>query len=730
MDYLRSIIQIPFTNPTLIFFIVLSVILLAPIALNRIRVPHIIGLILAGVLIGPNGMGILLRDTSFEIFGKVGLLYLMFLAGLEMDMNDFRKNRTKGLIFGLYTFLIPMVIGTLASYYLLHFSWSTSVLLASMYASHTLVAYPIVSRYGVAKNSSVTITIAGTIVTVLLALLILAVIAGMYKGELNAMFWTRFGISNLLYGLLIAFGFPRIAKWFLRKYDDNVTQFIFVLAMVFSAAFAAELSGLEGIIGAFLAGVVLNRYIPSVSPLMNRIEFVGNALFIPYFLIGVGMLVDLKVLFHGREALLVALNMTVVATISKWLAAWVTQKTFHLKKIDRQMIFGLSNGQAAATLAAVLIGYNIIIGTDPEGNPIRLLNENILNGTIIMILVTCTISSIVTENAARKLATRKLEDEKQLDSKDHLEERILIPVANPATVENMVNLALMLKNPTKKSPLYALYVNVDKEDGQSNYSKSILPKVAKLASSADTPVHMLERYDVNIASGIIHTIKENTISELVMGFHHKANIADTFFGPTTENIVRGTNRMVTIVKLDTPVNTINKMVIAVPAKAEFETGFGRWIDRIANISAQGGCKALIYCNEATEKSIRTVIKSRKYQFRIGFERLNDWDDFTNLSTIVHQHDLFVVVCARHTSISYHPSFGRLPAVLSKYFSHTNLTVIYPEQFDMKNDKVFFSDPQSRDIQKQYLSLTHYQNLLHDIMHKKDKAEKENDSDPE
>ena len=359
---LHRFIDIPFTNPTLIFFIVLVIILMAPVLLNKIKVPHIIGMILAGMVIGPNGLDILERDSSFEIFGKVGLLYLMFLAGLEMDMNDFRKNKFKGLVFGLYTFIIPMVIGTLVSYYLLHFSIITSILLSSMYASHTLVAYPIVSRYGVTKHRSVTITIAGTIVTVLLALIILAIITGMYKDTIDHIFWIKMGISIIIYTIVLFIIFPKITKWFLRKYEDNVTQYIFVLSLVFAASFGAELSGLEGIIGAFLAGIILNRFIPSVSPLMNRIEFVGNALFIPYFLIGVGMLVDLRVLFSEKEAIVIAVTMSVIATLSKWIAAWLTQKTYSLSKLERNMIFGLSNGQAAATLAAVLIGYNIITG--------------------------------------------------------------------------------------------------------------------------------------------------------------------------------------------------------------------------------------------------------------------------------------------------------------------------------------------------------------------------------
>lgn len=718
MEVLRSIIDIPFTNPTLIFFIVLSIILLSPILLNRIRVPHIIGLILAGIIIGPNGTGILERDMSFELFGKVGLLYLMFLAGLEMDMNDFRKNKVKGITFGLYTFLIPMILGIAVSYYLLDMSMITSILLASMYASHTLVAYPIISRYGVSKNPAVTITIAGTIITVLLALLILAVITGMYRGELNTLFWVKFIGAIILYTVIVFMAFPPISKWVLRKYDDSVTQYIFVLCIVFAASFAAELSGLEGIIGAFLAGIVLNRYIPPVSPLMNRIEFVGNALFIPYFLIGVGMLVDLSVLFNGPEALIVALSMSVVATVSKWLAAWLTQKTFKMPKIDRLVIFGLSNGQAAATLAAVLIGYNIIIGTTEAGEPIRLLNENILNGTILMILVTCTVSSIVTEKAARQLATQPRSFAEPHDEKEP-EERVLIPVANPATIDNLVTLALMLKDSKKKTPLYALSVNVDRTDAEhAESNQELLPKVAKLAASADTYANLISRYDVNIASGIIHTIKENHITDVVVGFHHKANISDTLFGPTTQNILRRTNQMLFFVRGLTPLNTINKMVIAAPAKAEYESGFQRWVERIANISSQMGCRTIFYCNDDTKQAIQTLVKEKEYRLHAEFEPLPDWQTFIGLKDIVQQHDMFVVIGARHTSVSYHHSFAKLPTILASAFNHTNLLVIYPAQFGIEPDTIFFTDPQAVDIQKDYLNLSPSQLFLRKFLQKK------------
>ena len=328
---MSGIATLPIENPVLIFFIVLVIILFAPILLNRIRVPHIIGLIIAGVIIGPNGLNLLARDSSFEIFGNVGILYLMFLAGLEIDMYDFKKSKKDGIIFGLYTFLIPMILGTAISYYTLHLNLMTSILLASMYASHTLIAYPIISRYGISRSRAVPITIAGTIFTVLGALIILAVISGMVRGDLTEFFWLRLSVNITIYSIAILYIYPRLTRWFFKTYNDNVTQFIFILALVFLASYMAQVIGLEAILGAFFAGIVLNRFIPNVSPLMNRLEFVGNALFIPYFLIGVGMLIDLRVIFKSTETIIVAVNMSVVATICKWLAAWLTQKTCQIQ---------------------------------------------------------------------------------------------------------------------------------------------------------------------------------------------------------------------------------------------------------------------------------------------------------------------------------------------------------------------------------------------------------------
>lgn len=692
--------HLPVTDPTWIFFLVLIIILFAPMILGRLRIPHIIGMILAGVVVGKYGFNILERDSSFELFGKVGLYYIMFLAGLEMDMDDFKKNRTKGLVFGLFTFLIPMGLGIWSSMSMLHYGFLTSVLLASMYASHTLIAYPIISRYGLSRQRTVSITIGGTAVTVVLALMVLAVVGGMYKGGgVNGLFWVLLVAKVvLLFGLIIFF-MPRISRWFFRKYEDAVMQFVFVLAMVFLGGGLMELVGMEGILGAFLAGLVLNRFVPHVSPLMNRIEFVGNALFIPYFLIGVGMIIDVRCLFTEGEALKVAAVMTVVATFSKWLAAWITQKIYGMKKVERSLMFGLSNAQAAATLAAVLIGHGIIM-TNGE----RLLNDDVLNGTVVMILFTCIISSVATERAARKMVTQENLVEENEAGKGKEPERILIPVANPDTIEGLIGMALMMKHPKQKEPLVALSVINDNNASETKelIGKRNLERTAMVAASADASVKTVLRYDLNIAQGIIHTQKEYSVTDIVIGLHRKTNLMDSFFGTMTENLLKGTHRQIMIAKLLMPVNTLRRIVVAVPDKAEYEKGFLKWVTQLCRVGKQLGCRVHFFATEDTSKHLRAVTERQEANTYTEFSLLEEWDDLLLLTGQVNFDHLFVVVCSRKGSISYQTSFERLPAQISRYFANTSLLIVYPDQLgDDPQEILSFSDPRGQSETRIY-----------------------------
>ena len=690
MEWLDFDFNLPITDPTWIFLLVLLIILFAPMVLGRLRIPHIIGMILAGVVIGEHGFNILARDSSFELFGKVGLYYIMFLAGLEMNMGDFKKNRGKAVVLGLLAFVIPMALGFITNMTVLKYGFITSVLLASMYASHTLVAYPIVIRYGVSRHRSVSIAVGGTAVTDTLTLLVLAVIGGLFKGESSEMFWLWLVVKVIFLGFLIIFFFPRIGRWFFRKYDDNVMQFIFVLAMVFLGAGLMEFVGMEGILGAFLAGLVLNRLIPHVSPLMNHLEFVGNALFIPYFLIGVGMLIDIKILFGHGDALKVAVVMTTVALASKWIASWLTQKIYKMKAIERELMFGLSNAQAAATLAAVLVGYNIIL---PSGE--RLLNEDVLNGTIVLILFTCIISSFATERAARKLAM----NEAQLDA----EEKILIPVANPETIEELINLSLVIRDSKQRNNLMALNVINDNSSSEQLESrgKRNLERAAMIAASADVSLTQISRYDLNIASGIIHTAKEYEVTDVIIGLHRKVNIVDSFFGNLADSLLKGLHREVMIAKFLMPVNTLRRIIIAVPPKAEYEAGFQKWVGHFCRMASILGCRAHFFANEQTLGYLQQLVKNKYGLTMTDFSHLDDWDDLLLLTGQVNYDHLLVIISARRGSISYDTAFEKLPAQLGKYFSNNSLIILYPDQLGEPQEALSFSNPRGSNESQHY-----------------------------
>ncbi len=695
------------TDPVLIFFIVLVIILLAPLLLNKIKVPHIIGMIVAGVIVGPYGVGLLARDASFQIFGQVGILYLMFLAGIEIDMYHLKKNLKKGMTFGTYTFLIPMILGTVTSYYFLHLDWLTSVLLASMYASHTLVAYPIISRFGLTKSSTVIITIAGTIVTVLGALIVLAVCVGIHNdGEFNISEVLMLLLRLVIYSIAVIYLFPRVTRWFFKNYSDSVMQFIFVLAMVFLASCSAGLIGLESVLGAFFAGIVMNRYIPNMSPLMNRIEFVGNAIFIPYFLIGVGMLINVRVIFAGWNTLYVAIMMSVVATVCKWLAAWATQLTYHMSNLDRKMIFGLSNAQAAATLAAVMIGFNI-----------GMFDESILNGTIVMILVTCTISSIVTERAAAKMKMEQLENaESQSDSSSNQNLNTMIAVANPLTVPGLVELAVLFRNPyAKGGHLYAAHIRSDNSAGSKAMGRNSLDLAIQTGASVDREILPIERYDLNFVTGLLNTVEERDISNVIIGMHRKTTVIDSFFGSKIERLLESTHKMVVITRCFIPVSTITRIVVSVPDKAQYEIGFKRWVMAIANLTQQLGCRVIFCCNQEVKPYIRGVLHSERYEIRSEFRDVEEWDDFVLLANRILDDDLFIVVNARRASVSFNPSMDELPGFLQKYFSRNNLIVLYPEQFGEGMITVSAYNPLASDgtatAGQLWLRLAHYYRYL-------------------
>ena len=683
-------LTLPLEDPILKFMLILVIILAAPLLLNKLKIPYLLGLIIAGAVIGPHGLNLVLRDSSIILSGTAGLLYIMFLSGLDMDMSDFKKNSWRSLIFGLYTFCVPLGLGILAGYYVMGFSIYSSILLAGLFASQTLIAYPIVSKLGIARDKAVTIAVGGTVITDTLALLLLTVIVGMATGNVDDMFWWRLAGSVSLCIAIIVFLFPLLAHWFFKQVSDNVSQYIFVLAMVFLGAYLAHMAGLEPIIGAFLSGLALNRLIPRTSPLMNRIEFVGNAIFIPFFLIGVGMLIDYRAFFRDWESIEVAAIMIVLITAAKFIAAWLTQKTFRLSRDQRTVIFGLSSAHVAATLAAVMVGYNVILGHTPDGEPIRLLNESVLNGTILMILATCTISTFATQRGAHNIAVRHTHDAG--DKAPKQEDHILIPVADERTADELVGLSAMLKRAKEPNGLYALHA-VDNQVEDPNVEKraqKILDVAATAAAAGDIYLQELLRYDVNISNAIVSVVRERNITDIVMGMHHGAPAVPGIpaipgihggtgpgIGKMAADVLARSNVTTFIYNPVQPLTTIKRHLIVVPEKAEQEAGFQMWLRRIRHLAENSGIKIVVFAPATTMEYLRP--KGRKRTANLDFVPFELWDDLPSLEHDLRDDDCLWFVMSRRERVSYHPAMSRIPAMLEHLFAAYSSVLLYPVQ---------------------------------------------------
>ncbi len=664
--------ELPLGNPVLIFSLILFIILLSPILLRRLNIPGIIGLIIAGVIIGPHGFNILAKNSAIELFSTIGLLYIMFIAGLELDMNEFKSYRNKSLMFGLFTFIFPLGIGFPVCYYLLGYDFNASFLTASMFATHTLVAYPIVSKLGISKNQAVAITVGGTILTDTAVLIILAVIMGNSQGNLNQEFWIRLGVSLAIFSAIMFFIIPRIAKWFFRKMEsEKHSHYIFVLAVVFFAAFLAEIAGVEPIIGAFVAGLALNKLIPHSSALMNRIEFIGNSLFIPFFLISVGMLVDMSIILSGPMALIVAGTLSVVALFGKWFAAFFTQLVFKYSKAQRQLIFGLSSAHAAATLAVILVGYKA-----------EILDENILNGTIILILITCIVASFATEKAAKKIV---IESEDNTDSlvkaNGGHNEHILLPIANASNIEKLLELAIFIKDKKSVSPISILSVVSNNSEAEINILKTRnkLEEFVRQASASETKVNIITTIDHNAASGIARISREIMADIIVLGWPQRTGFIDKLIGEKVDSILSNTDKTTFICHLAKPLVLHKRIVIAAPPLTEHENGFGLWVTKIAKLAQELSIPVLLYCNEATEKAIEKLFKKTKLIASITVTRFSEWEDFLVLSRNVQDEDLFILVSARKGA-TYLGVLDNLPVKLEKHFAVNSRFVIYPQQY--------------------------------------------------
>ena len=577
------------SNALAIIAIVLATILVVPMVCRKIRIPSIVGFILVGVLAGPYGFELLDESTAIQTLGKVGMLYIMLQAGIEVDINDFRQQRTKAVIFGFYSFILPFVLGVVTSL-LMGFNGVTSALLGAMYGSHTLMTYPIVSRYGVQKNASVNIAIGGTMLTITLSLLVLAILKSNAALADSLGTWQLLGRIALTL-LLIILVFPWLAQRFFKKWSDPTNGFLIVMTMMVVSALLAEWAGLEGILGAFICGVAMNRLVPNLSPVMQRINFVGNNLFVPLFLLGVGMMIDVSLLWSGWTTILLAIVMISTKLAGKWLASWLAQKSFSLQAEERRLMFGLTHATAAGTLAIVTIGYEA-----------GFFNPEILNAAVLMILVLCTTASFVTEYAAKQLA---LQEEARLEIDKDDDSWLVMSV-----MENR---------------LYEL---------QELSELSELPQPEYASES-----------DWTEAAKLINSQRKATI------IYHPVQ----------------------------PLNTISRILVAVPRYAEKEHDFISRFGLVRRLSSQIGAKVVFFTNEDTQKALQAFCRRKGKFLRASYREMEDWEDVLMMAKQMRQDDMIVMVNARPSTPSYNPLFDQVPDILGRFFADHNYMVVYPEQ---------------------------------------------------
>ncbi len=681
---------LPFTDPEMIFALLLLIALVAPLLAEKIKLPGIIGLILSGIFIGPHGFGLLERGNEIELLAMIGLLYIMFLAGLEMDIVQFVKHKNDSLIFGFFTFTIPLFLGTLMGYYLLKLNWLAAILLSTMFSSHTLITYPMVSKLGLVRHRAVTTTIGGTLITDTTALLFLAVIAAMYQGESGVIFWIRLFVIMSVYVALVLLILPWLGHWFFRNIASyGLVAFIGVLTAVFLCAYFAHLAGFEPIIGAFLAGLTLNTLIPEKSTLMNRVQFVGHSLFIPFFLISVGMLVNLTLLLEGERALLVAVSMVIAGIVTKWLAANISQKILSYDSDEAGLIFGLSVNQAAATLAAVLVGFEIGI-----------FDESILTGTIIMILVTSLLGSWFTDKYARSVAIR--EEEKPYSTAD-VPQRILIPMANPENAANLTELAVLIRKPGSHEPLYPISVVEAGTDVEERLEKAekMLGEAVVRAISANVQVVPITRVSTAVVSGIRQSLLDKRISTVILGWKGHVSSNTLVFGRTLDPLIENNKQMFLVSNCCdlSSVNTIKRVVVAIPPLIEHHPGLKSAILTVKRLTDQLGASLYIVSVSPTLKRITEVVGASLPKVRERYSSLDHWSELmpwlqTEISTI---KDLVIILNVRQGRLAWQPNLTNLPRWLGEQFSKLNFMVIYPPE------------PEGEDLEKIHPAVMDHEN---------------------
>lgn len=688
--------DLPLQNPVLIFSLILFIILLSPIVLRKVKIPSIIGLILSGVLIGPLGFGLLGKNTmdpegSVKLFATIGLLYIMFMAGLELDFTQFKRYWNKSLTFGILTFIIPISLGYPLCIWVLKLSPTASLLTASMFATHTLVAYPIISKFGLSKHPAVAIAVGGTILTDTAVLIILAIISSSTKGNLDWGFWLRLLTSLSIFTFIMFFVIPKIARWFFSKVDSEKTsQYIFVLSIIFFSAFLAEVAGVEHIIGAFVAGLVLNKLIPHNSILMNRIDFIGNALFIPFFLISVGMVVDYRSFFQGSWPLIIAGVLTAFAIFSKWLAAYATSIIFKLKHSERKIIFGLSASHAAATLAIIMVGYNTILNqnqidaallTNVVVEPIRLLDKNVLNGTILLILITCMVASFITEIAGKKLLQEIAEDRDVERHETRLRnQHVLVSMTELQGNENLLDFATLISDPRVVNPISLVSVQPNNADAEKLIRKSrkSLEEIMKHFAGHEIKINTIATIDLNVSSGITRVSKELVADIVLLNDSKELSLLKRIIDDDRQILLNLCEKTIFFCQLNKVSTNYKRIVLAAPNLAELEPTFNLWGERILRLAIELKLEIKLFGSLGTYERLMKVGSANKVEAEIQHEPIEYLDDLF-LKTTKSSSDLIVICASRNGAVSHTTEIDAFLLKAEKAYPNNDVIIIYPGQ---------------------------------------------------
>jgi Kef-type K+ transport system membrane component KefB len=672
----------PFEEPVLIFGLAMVVFFIAPLLLERFRLPGIIGIILVGAAIGPEGLGLFADSDGIELLGEAGLIFLMFIAGLEINLNQFIEYKDRSLVFGAFSFLIPQTIGTVVGLYVLDLPLASALLFAAIFSSHTLLAYPVVSRLGIAKNEAMTATIGGTILTDTLALLVLAVVIASLGGAAGAAFWGQFALGLAVFFVGVWVTVPRLGRWFFRSHsEESYYEFLFVMAILFLCAILAELVGVKHIIGAFLAGLALNRLIPESGPLMNRIEFVGNALLIPFFLLWVGTLVDIQALFAGSETLLIAGSLTVMVVVTKLAASWITGQIYDYTTDEMLGMFGLSVGQAAAALAIVLIGFE-------EGVPG--FTQDMINGTVLMILVVSVLSPALVSRSGKALLRE--EEQEEYDPTD-TPQRILVPVSKHSEYrEELLDLALTIRDENSEEPIYTASVVRPGEaletEAEVAEIEARMEDVEEYAAGAEVEIENQARVNHNIASGIVQSILENRISTVVIGWDGAKSRRQNVFGHIIDQVLTRASQLTLVGRVREPINATERIVLVLPPGIDHNNGFFEALHTVKRLSEQTGAPIRGLTTNGNPGQFERLFQMVEPETPGEVESIGDWRNvLTVLRDEVDEGDLVVLMSARRNNMGWHSELETLPKSIST-LTDGNFVVVYPAKDERADDRRF------------------------------------------